>query len=218
MGQSNAQAYEGVSSPPESADELVSNANVLVWNSTSSAWEQGVPDGASGTDDGIGQWAGQWGNTVVTSGDRSQVHIVSHCDGGTIITAFEPGSANWDTFIQKVYASGRDITHMFWWQGEANYSRSHADNLASLNNIRDGLFSALPHLQHIYAFQIAVGACGQDQTTSRSALTSWAAAHSDVSLISLDDPTGDSDFHDGCHYRRAGYFEAGDRLYSLIFP
>lgn len=166
----------------------------------------------------IGLWAAHLGRHIIAAtGER--LAVINRGDGGKSLDHFLPGGANYALMRDHVLASGVRPRALVMSQGESDGSDLAA---TSADAYYAGLceWHAAIAIDYPDAIVVIVGTssdtCGGDSSQVRAAQSRFAATHAGVTLLDVDDMTGDADLHTGCHYTYAGYVLWSERLADLL--
>jgi hypothetical protein len=166
----------------------------------------------------IGLWAAHLGRHIIDA-TGEPLAVINRGDGGKAIDFFLPSGANYALMRDHVLASGVRPRAFVISQGESDGSALAATS-ADAYYARLCEWHAAIAIDYPDAIVIIVGTssdtCGGDSSQVRSAQSRFAATHAGVTLLDVDDMTGDADLHTGCHYTYAGYMLWAGRIADLL--
>ena len=159
------------------------------------------------TDQSIGLWAAHFGRALIEHGWRAA--IINRSVAGKPISYFLPGdmSGHYAEVLLDVQSSKVVPRALVWSQGEADGTlmTSQAAYQSMFATLHKNWLHDFPGIDYFVVIKTAAGACGADTTTVRAAQDDFAHTFDDVTIVDVDDLTGDKTYHTGCHYTYAGY-------------
>jgi hypothetical protein len=189
------------------------DARIMAWNATDGAWQQADCDNPGGIGRACGQLAASFAWESVNAGRVATHGFVGIPVGGQAQSYFLPGnpSDNYADTLARVTACGRPVSRIVWWQGESDDGVAEATHLAGLETLYAAWMSDYGSVP-VFIVRPWTGACGNDMTGVRAAIASFAAAHSNVTMVDAD-----AYANDGCHCPWTGGYEtAGQDLYAAV--